>query len=66
MDIVVSMNLHGRACEVGTRHDIRTLKLGSWLFDTPINLVVVQLTNRQRDLYNDKRHTNWFFPVYLL
>ena len=33
-DIVVSMNLHGRACEVGTRRDMRTLKPGSWLFDT--------------------------------
>ncbi|XP_028103189.1 uncharacterized protein LOC114302373 [Camellia sinensis] len=31
----------------------------------PINLVVVQLTNRQRDLHNDGRHTDWFFPVYL-
>ncbi|XP_028087107.1 uncharacterized protein LOC114287860 [Camellia sinensis] len=66
MDIVVSMNLHGRACEVGTRRDMRTLKPGSWLSDTPINLVVVQLTNRQRDLHNDGRHTDWFFPVYLL
>ncbi|XP_028118974.1 uncharacterized protein LOC114316521 isoform X2 [Camellia sinensis] len=65
MDIVVSMNLHGRACEVGTRRDMRTLKPGSWLSDTPINLVVVQLTNRQRDLHNDGRHTDWFFPVYL-
>ena len=98
-DIVVSMNLHGRVCEVGTRRDMRTLKPGSWLFDTvsvgcahmnlrfsvplnsetflinlpcvlhtmfqPINLVVVQLTNRQRDLHNDGRHTDWFFPVYL-
>ncbi|XP_028069514.1 uncharacterized protein LOC114272041 [Camellia sinensis] len=34
MDIVVSMNLHGRACEVGTRRDMRTLKPGSWLSDT--------------------------------
>jgi len=33
-DIVVSMNLHGRACEVGTRRDMRTLKPGSWLSDT--------------------------------
>ncbi|CAL5323239.1 unnamed protein product [Camellia sinensis] len=70
MDIVVSMNLHGRACEVGTRRDtrrdMRTLKPGSWLSNTPINLVVVQLTNRQRDLHNDGRHTDWFFPVYLL
>ncbi|GMP59195.1 hypothetical protein CsSME_00022573 [Camellia sinensis var. sinensis] len=64
-DIVVSMNLHGRACEVGTRRDMRTLKPGSWLSDTPINLVVVQLTNRQRHLHNDGRHTDWFFPVYL-
>ncbi|CAL5431894.1 unnamed protein product [Camellia sinensis] len=65
MDIVVSMNLHGRACEVGTRRDMRMLKPGLWLSDTPINLVVVQLTNRQRHLHNDERHTDWFFPVYL-
>ncbi|XP_028068488.1 uncharacterized protein LOC114271070 [Camellia sinensis] len=38
MDIVVSMNLHGRACEVGTRRDMRTLKQGSWLSDIAINL----------------------------
>lgn len=64
-DIVVSMNLHGRACEVGTQRDMCTLKPGSWLSDTPINLVVVQLTNRQKDLHNDRRHTDWFFLVYL-
>ena len=33
-DIVVSMYLHGRACEVGTQRAMRTLKPKSWLSDT--------------------------------
>lgn len=31
----------------------------------PINLVAVQLTNGQRQVHKDGRHTAWFFPVYL-
>ncbi|XP_058190335.1 uncharacterized protein LOC131307704 isoform X3 [Rhododendron vialii] len=62
---VIAMGLHFTdSVEIGTRQYMCCLKPYAWICTTVINLVVIQLTKKQRTKYLDGRHRIWYMSEY--
>ncbi|KAG5530585.1 hypothetical protein RHGRI_025520 [Rhododendron griersonianum] len=62
---VIAMGLHfTNSVEIGTRQHMCCLKPYAWTCTTVINLVAIQLTNKQRTKYPDGRHRIWYMSEY--
>ncbi|KAG5554273.1 hypothetical protein RHGRI_011962 [Rhododendron griersonianum] len=62
---VIAMGLHfTNLVEIGTRQYMCCLKPYAWICTTVINLVVIQLTKKQRTKYPNGRHRIWYMSEY--
>ncbi|KAI8539195.1 hypothetical protein RHMOL_Rhmol09G0162400 [Rhododendron molle] len=65
-DSYVHLKMFGTERFFATQFELCSLKPRTWILDTIVNLVAVQMTNAERLHYPDKRHLMWYLPRHIL